>query len=105
MKMCYLGAPFFMFRLNFNRCSKDNHPYTNKEYMNFQNNNGSSKKSKTKQAHTKQTNQNKQKQSVRHKTKKDSGKQTPEKKCCASMVYRNGTRKATTETDAILEKL
>jgi hypothetical protein len=53
--------------------------------------------------------QNKPKQTKRKRQtqskKKDSGKQTPGKKCCASMVRRNGTRKATKETDAILEKL
>jgi len=33
--MHYLGAPFSTARLNFNMCSKDNHPYIDKEYMNF----------------------------------------------------------------------
>jgi len=35
VKMHYLGVPFSTFKLNFNLCSKDNHPYTDKEYMDF----------------------------------------------------------------------
>jgi hypothetical protein len=35
MKMRYLCAPFSTSRLNFNLCSKDSHPYTDKEYMDF----------------------------------------------------------------------
>jgi hypothetical protein len=55
---------------------------------NCDDNNGSSKKKTKDNTHT--HTQNKPKQSVRHKEKKDSGKQTPGKECCASMVYRNG---------------
>lgn len=33
--MRYLGAPFFTYRLNFNLCSKDSYPYTDKEYIDF----------------------------------------------------------------------
>jgi len=36
VKMCYLGALVSMSRLNFNLCSKNNHPYIDKEYMDFQ---------------------------------------------------------------------
>ena len=33
--MRYLGASFFTYRLNFNLCSKDSYPYTDKEYIEF----------------------------------------------------------------------
>lgn len=36
MIMHYLGVPFSTSRLNFNLCSKDSDPYTNKEQMDFE---------------------------------------------------------------------
>ncbi len=68
--------------------------FDNKE-LRWQQRQQQKKKPKTKHTHT--HTQNKPKQSVRHKEKKDSGKQTPGKKCCASMVYRNGDTEGNNE--------